>query len=441
MAEKLITAMFASLSTISDLSASLVKDPSSLHSAQRTIRSQVMSQVLAKIPGDIASYPVLRDLFHYWLDNEMLQIERRMVIVELKRKISQLDIKMSSLNLQLHSAEERTKIQRLLTQLAITNSDINFLAGRIYDALGFATRTLSPIVRLHYPSLFDKIGRHAKNLRSLSLDVDVKDFAQELVSFLDTIDSDILRENAFHNQGSTQYQNILLRIPRPGIDFLSSQSPVADEAMRELIWSKLLPENGDCGLDIENVCDQELRPKDSALCIELRPTHFYRPDCIKGRLNCEQFAPVIDSLMLIFSIRSQEEIAEEFLQELNSGPASIMLHLGPAMEFITEAGTMNFRITGTDVGSTTVPLGFVRADQVDKAYGLLNQLTTLQNCAYGFSPFTSFRFRDLDVLRTFLRQRLKGHELAEMMILARVKFENGVATRSGVATCVDSEVR
>jgi hypothetical protein len=416
-------ASILSSNEIIERKSKIVISGSAIEAEIQNLRSHIVKTFVAKHDGntDYRKIPQVQAIFDAWLDQDMLEVRKRFDIRMQERKVRDLDLEYRAFNTRMNAEARSEKIQSEIFELSLTNLDQNLLADRLLRILNFTDSSIMPLIDLYYPGL--RIETEFKQLNSLPLDASLKVVGDSLEDAFAKINDEVLIKALYRNIGGSQFQNLLVRIPRPEISAEGSEWPVASNPVRQKVWEYLLSDTAD-----------------KLFSLSIPVEALYQQNRVKGRLSCNQILPVIDSSMIGFKVTREIGAQPILMNDLNAGPTVATLTVGPRVQYATALGPIDYRIVNGTLNNSQIsqiPVNY--ASSFSTLLEQLSKLTTdgvAARAAYGYSPFGDFNFDGLNLIRDFTKAKLDGLDgVEEIVLIFRAKVDSTQDRPSWIGEC------
>jgi hypothetical protein len=407
---------------------SLESQGTDISTSLNLIRSKIIANAELISGGTVSfqSIPVLTSLYQFWLDSMIDEVSDRHKIGLLQRQLVDLRLKLQSLDVQLQAAEQRNLNQAKFVLELVSNIDVKVLEQNLTRSLHFMNYSLAPVLDLYYPSveLFDEISQ----LQVLTLESDALAVARSLDSIMRSIQSKLRVATSIRQLSPSQYDTVIVQVPRPELSSLDlarppveKNTPIANLALRASVWEGL---RSDSRQDIS---------------FSVRPEDLFQATS-SNSLSCSQTLPIIVSSALGFVLNNELATETTLLERLNRG-ARVTATLGPKTVFATSVGYKDYLIPSrTNTSSHVSQLPVVFGDSVTSTLREFNNRVrggSLGNSGFGFSPFSDFKVRGLDLIRDQdILPTIGTVDLVEQILLILyVKFDSFDGIQSWISSC------
>lgn len=351
-----------------------------------TLRDEMFMKLAADPRGRSrqALGPVLSEFFQFWVENELLEVEKRSRIRRLERN---LRTELSNLK-RIESDIERTmqleKIYELQKLWTLDSLDIIQFTQDLKSAIDRLNRYIIPVIAFQAPERIAALrGRDSvRFLRDgLTLESSVDDIARAIGNlYTDVAESEGLHRLVFNGWRTT---DVVLSFPRPDLADRIRANPLTDDplslwkkgprTMAERLWNSLQSEAVRATLTVtpEDLYDAAQRTPDT--------------------LDCTKMSPVIQAMGLYFVTPDNAGEGPGAEYEFNLGFQA----RGP-MAFPGETRLQSFTLVGESLETwlrQTVPYTVGPRQQARLVLSRANiDPLTRTGSGAGLSPFMDFNF-------------------------------------------------
>jgi hypothetical protein len=367
---------------------------------------------------DVTQLPTLvRDFFEMHLAQRLASIERRAAIARAEQSIAQAELEREAMEYEIHGAQSSYPLTQLLTRWRLRELERNVLYLRERQLISFLRNYVVPALELRFPRTLEDLLVSSDDAKSIDDQLDLLedlDFGaanDEIATHLLTLGQKTLANIVDAAIGD----DIDPDLPLVGVSFPNPECyKLADTPF---------PAHCECDDEFSG-CPDEIKeppattfpavPYDVAVAawkglregidgtFEIRPEDIY--DRVGGtKLVCEQSAPIIRRMAVMFVSRSQQS---PIRAELN-------LPLRPAKEawFPTALGKLKYTLDVGWVNPVIPGLGTVEFGEAATFHA------SRRVVGAGLSPFGKFR-----IGLGAVRDRQPPDDLREMVVLFQVDY-------------------
>jgi len=312
-------ALLKAVEIIRDRSEKLLKMGSFGSLEYATLEAEVRSNV-ATNGYDVSKYPVLNDMFTFWIKHELAQLERKVRVIQLERK---LDLQSIEINRMINNISDletsQDNLHKLLVHWSLHNLDQNRLGVALGEYLEFVEGNFLTALKFRYPTILREVNGYDEfqELKGITLNSSLSNISK---TFTDLMEKVKTKTGLYDIEETDNFKTVILSVPNPfykgnltnGIptnsyydrncmndsvndagdgNFVEKSTecketsfPVVDQTTATDIWSRLNDKNGE------------------HFTVEIKPEDIYGKAKIamKGSLGCEFLSPVIMHSALYF---------------------------------------------------------------------------------------------------------------------------------------------
>lgn len=354
----------------------------------QTLKAQVIANLTADgtTPPDFYAFPVLLNLFNYWLDNEVLKVELMAEARSLERQIDILALEQERFQAAEKSNAQIKNIIELQYHFASNAADLYFIVEPLNRAVSYLRTRLIPMIKLHYPKVLKDIP--AAQIQSLlpSIDAPLTDVGKDVLTVISSI-NDHLEDSYSVFANSTQSYTLMVRFPKPGGVPIPIAVPTADETRSRAVWEALTGGS-----------------KESSVNIDFQAADFYQPWLPSWRLSCQQVKPVIRDMMIGIGFKDAELEAPE-LSAWNSKQISVNSEFTGQLTFPQVFGPEKFRLANPNVSSKILGVGFFPGEIIGKLQEIFESKSFAGKAGLGMSPMSTLKLTNLASVRSIFGEK------------------------------------
>lgn len=328
--------------------------------------------------------PVLSEFYQFWVENELLQLEKKSRIRRLERNMKVEFSNLKRIEAEINRTESLERLYELQKLWTLDSLDIDQFTSHLNDAIENLNRFIIPVISFQAPERITDLKRNpdVMFLRDrLNLISSVDEIADHIRTLFNTLSMGYdLNELVSRGLLST---NVVLSFPRPELLDLSDEDLInhplslwkkGSRTMTEQIWSAFLGTGS------------------SKVSLSLDPEDLYDPyQRIPDTLDCTKLSPVIESMGLYFM--TEDEVGAEIGAEYGF---NLALQAKGSLRFPDEKGFQDFVMKGErrerwlnqsipyTVGPKRLAIGVLEKANVNQKTGI--------GSAAGLSPFMNFSF-------------------------------------------------
>lgn len=392
-----------------------------------TLREEMFMRLAADPRGRSKQHlgPVLHEFYQFWVENELLDLEKRSRIRRLERTIKNELSNLKRIESDIERTRNLEKLYELQKLWTLDSLDINQFTKDLKLALEQLNRFVIPVISFQAPERIEylKTTDSVRFIRNgLNLETSVDEIARAVSRlYNDVAESDSLSRLVFNGWQTT---DVILSFPKPGLSDLPRANPAdnplsiwkkGQRAMSEHIWNAF-----------------ESRQDSTPVTLSITPNDLYDAHGAPGSLDCTKASPVIQSMGLFFLIPDGADEGPRPVYRFN-----LETRADGQMKFPEETRLQSFTMVGQSVETwlrQTIPYNV----------GLINQVESILNrdpatrigSAAGLSPFMDFKF---DFGRTPFRQggELESYipNIREILVVMKLKYRPATRPMNWMPVC------
>lgn len=393
--QKMLTAMKAKESEFSKMAQSLFDQGYATQNELNLLKSNLVAS-LSTIAPEISNqeFQSLNNLYHYWVDLWVLQIERKIQIIQLERQLERIAFKIDQNATEIEAFHKKPPLKHQIIQSILSNYDLYTLGDQLTRSLKYANRIIIPVIQMHFESLFEGMeGEDVEALRTQTIESNTLALSKSFLKVLKRVRDEVRFENSYLFENS-QPSIIAYKIPRleafeEGI--ADEDSPSAPLPIAAQFWRKLH--------DIA----KETTSHSEDLTFQIEPKDLYRPDLSGDSLSCVDTNIVVDSMVVALGIFDHD--MDIRLHNLRNRHA-IDLEVGPYIQQVMADEILTYELVHfnmSPLGQYKVGLRFFDSDRPDfESFFYPN--APHAHALYGLSPFSDYRFSNLSALSGVIKE-------------------------------------
>ncbi|MFZ9595142.1 MAG: hypothetical protein ACO3A2_03600 [Bdellovibrionia bacterium] len=353
-----------------------------------TLRDEIFMKLAADARGRSrqALGPVLSEFFQFWVENELLEVEKRSRIRRLERNLRNELSNLRRIESDIERTRQLEKLYDLQKLWTLDSLDVSQFTRDLKSAIDKLNRYIIPVISFQAPERIAALrGRDSvKFIRDgLTLESSVDDIARAISNlYTDVAESEGLHRLVFNGWRTT---DVVISFPRPDLSDRIRANPLTDDplslwkkgprTMAERLWNSLQSEAPRSPVTLSFTLD------------DLYDAAQRTPDT----LDCSKLSPVIQSMGLYFVTPDNAGEGPGAEYEFNLG-----FQASGAMAFPGETRLQSFTMVGESMETwlrQTVPYTVGPRQQ---ARSVLNRANidpdTRKGSGAGLSPFMDFSF-------------------------------------------------
>lgn len=383
----------------------------------QTLREE-MNKKLAEHPQGRSRQtlgPVLSEFYQFWVENELLQLEKKSRIRRLERNMKVEFSNLKRIEAEMNRTESLEKLYELQKLWTLDSLDIAQFTSHLNEAIENLNRFIIPVISFQAPERITDLKRNPNVMflrDRLNLISSVDEIADHIRTLYTTLSmGDNLNELVFRGWEST---NVVLSFPKPELLDLNDEDLIdhplslwkkGPRTMTEQIWSAFLGTGS------------------SKVSLSLDPEDLYDPhQRLPDTLDCTKLSPVIESMGLYFMTEDEVGVGIGAEYEFN-----LALQAKGALRFPDEKGFQDFVMKGESrehwlnqsipytMGPRRLAKSVLEKANVNRGTGT--------GSAAGLSPFMNFSF-DFTNSAFAPKGSLEAHRdpIREILVVFKLKY-------------------
>ncbi|MDB9786566.1 hypothetical protein OAB57_00525 [Bacteriovoracaceae bacterium] len=347
-------------------------------------------------------------LYDYWIDKEILTLERKVKIKGIEDRIAYKKMELQQIAKELETSKSITEAYSKKTKWIADNFDVNELGIDFEKLLDFTYNTYFPLIKFKYPDIYEylKSEQSFVNLTGIGLSSKVVESANDLVDLINSV-STYVEDLNIRKSPETSYI-VGLRFPKPkeeNTDTISanffdemndSRFNRANLAYSKSVWDSIYNVGGPAKFSIDF-------------------SDLYNPLSFKS-LNCDQSAPIINGMALYFVYNDDAE-AEIINGQTIGVPKKISV--SQKMTYALEHGPEDYIMTNGAWLTPKAPILFGYEDEAAKK--LIDRFNITPNFpGLGLSPFANFEIDFYNEIFRSTEMSMRRDNISDFILLLRL---------------------
>ncbi|MBL6991532.1 MAG: hypothetical protein ISR65_17235 [Bacteriovoracaceae bacterium] len=395
------------------------------------LKAKILAQLTSE-GAEVNRHPFLRELFDYWITNELTLLQRKSKIVQLERRLTSLAIDIHQTRLELQNAKFEAKVNYLLQTWDFHNMDLSQLGPALDNVLKSINNNVLLTLKFKYPAVLRRLSRDRKleGLRGLSIFDSLLKVSEVLNELVKNIPDDV-EEEVFLQPVEQNTSTVILSVPNPyyktncaGLPYdtvigsrhdscsdgeispqyyvsreFKTTYPTVSRAVAQNIWKQLI--------DGKKKISISITPEDLYRSTKNVRTRF---------LECDSITPVIMNTAIMFST---EDVTADDLNKLGM---ETRVETDRKLIFPTINHREEYSLAHDSVWHKfTTPLLFGNSIEAKKIFD--KHLNLDQDTGVGRSPFSNFLLANLRNHDGKIDELSIKEQISELLIIFKLYVE------------------